>query len=89
MAGTRDLWLLSQACYRLRYATRLSMCLPALPKLKENMLGVRFEDLDEVEDAGARAVRLYERRCLATGKQKLPSKWRSVTEHKGRYSDRF
>ena len=42
------------------------------PRLKENMRGVSFEDLEELEDAVAGQVRMYERGCLATGIQKLP-----------------
>ena len=42
------------------------------PRLKENMLGVRFEDLEELKDAMGEQVWMYERGCLAMGIQKLP-----------------
>ena len=55
------------------------------PRLKENMRRVKFEDLEELEDAVAEQVRRYERVCLATGVQKLPSRWRPLIDHKGHY----
>ena len=47
--------------------------------------GGRFQDLEELEDAEAEHFRMYERGCLASRIQKLPSRWKSVTEHKGHY----
>jgi hypothetical protein len=55
------------------------------PKLKENMRGIRYDDLDELEVAMVEQVRAYERGCLATGIEDLPNSWTSVVDHKGYY----
>lgn len=39
--------------------------------------GVKFEDFEEIQDAVAEQVRMYEHRCLATGIHKVPSRWKS------------
>ena len=57
--------------------------------LKATMRGSRFEDLEELEATVAAQVRMYEGGCLTTGIQKLPSRWRSVIEHKGNYFEEF
>ena len=62
------------------YSPDLSPCdFDLFPRLKENMRGVRFKDLEELKDAVANQVRIYEHGCLATGIQKLPRRWSSVT----------
>ena len=60
-----------------------------VPRLKENMQGCIFEDIEEQEDVVTEQVRMYERVWLATGIQKLPSRLRSVTEQKGHYFKGF
>ena len=68
------------------YSPDVSSCdCDLFPRSKENVRGVRIEDFKELEDAMAEQVRLYERGCLTTGMQKLPSRWRSVIGHKGHY----
>lgn len=54
-------------------------------KLKEPMRGVRFDDLEELEQAVADQVRHMNLRCLATGVAKLSARWKSVIEKKGCY----
>ena len=55
------------------------------PRLKENMRVVSFEDLEELEDAVAEQVRMYERGCLATGNTEAAE----VIKHKGNYFEGF
>lgn len=71
------------------YSPDLSQCdFELFHRLKENMGGVRFVDLEELEDVVAEHVRMYERGCLATGIQ-LASRWRSVIELKRHYLEGF
>ena len=61
------------------YSPNLSPCdYDLFARLKENMRVVRTEVLEELEDAVAEQVRLYERGCPTTGIQKLLSRWRWV-----------
>ena len=57
-----------------------------LPKIQR---GIRFEDIEKLEDAMAEQVPMSEPGCLATGIQKLPTRCRSVIEHKGHYFEGF
>lgn len=55
------------------------------PKPKENLRGIRFDSLEEVESAAAAQVRHTNNSCLATGVARLPSRWRAVIKKKGHY----
>lgn len=55
------------------------------PKLKENLRGIRFENLEELESAAAAQVRHINNCCLATGVARLPTRWRAVIQKKGHY----
>jgi hypothetical protein len=55
------------------------------PKLKENMRGIRYDDLDELEVAVVEQVRANERGCLAAGTEDLSKRWTSVVDHLGYY----
>ena len=55
------------------------------PKLKEDMRGIRYNDLEELESAVATRVRVPENGCLAMGIDDLSKRWKSVTDHKGYY----
>ena len=55
------------------------------PKLKEDMRGICYYDLEELESAVAVRVRVLENGCLATGIDDLPKSWKSVTDHSGYY----
>ena len=55
------------------------------PKLKEPLRGIKFDDLDVLEEEVASQVRHMNFRCLATGVAMLPERWKSVIEHKGDY----
>ncbi len=66
------------------YSPDISPCdYDLFPKLKENMRGIRYTYLDELEVAVTDQVKVYERGCLATGIEKLLSRWASVIRHKG------
>ena len=79
-----------ETLYHPPYSSDLRPCVfDLLPRLKEDVQGVRFEDLEELEGAVAEQVRMYERGCLATGIQKLPSRWRPMIEHKGPFLEEF
>ena len=55
------------------------------PKLKEDMRGIHYNDLEELETAVATRVRVLENGCLAMGIDDLPKRWKSVIDHKGYY----
>ena len=64
--------------------------MPHLPYSPDiNMRGVTYDDLKDLEVAVAEQVRVYERGCLATGIEALPSRLQSVIEPKGNYFERF
>ena len=68
------------------YFPDISPCnLDLFPKIKEDMRGIRYSDLDELEVAVAERVKVVERSCLATGIDDLPKRWQSVIDHKGYY----
>ena len=68
------------------YFPDISTCdFDPFPKLKEDMRGIRYNDLEELESAVAARVRVLENGCLATGKDDLPKRWKSVTDHKAYY----
>ena len=46
-------------------------------------------NLDELEAAVAKQVRVYEHGCLATGASMIPHCWNSLIEHKGQYFEGF
>ena len=54
-------------------------------KVRENMRGVRYDDLQELEVAVYGHVKKFEHDCLATRNWNRRSSkiWRSVIEHKG------
>ena len=52
------------------------------PKLKEDMRGIRYNDLEELESAVATRMKVLENGCLATGIDDLPKRWKSVIDHK-------
>ena len=58
-------------------------------KLKENMRGIRYSDLEDFEAAVATQVRVYECGCLAMSIEDLPKRWTSVMEYKGYYFEGF
>ena len=55
------------------------------PKLKENLRGIRFENLEELEAAASAQIRHINHCCLATGVAKLPTRWHEVIQKKGHY----
>ena len=59
------------------------------PKKKEDLRGIRYSDLDELEVVVAKRVKVVERTCLATGIDDLPMRWQSVIDHKGYYFERM
>lgn len=68
------------------YSPDLSPCdFDLFPKLKEPLRGIRYTDLDELEEAVATEVRRITRGCLATGIRGLPRRWESVIKAKGGY----
>ena len=68
------------------YSPDISPCdFDLFPKLKEDMRGIRYNDLDELESAMAARVRVLENGCLATGIDDLLKRWKSVTDHKDYY----
>ena len=70
----------------LPYSPDISPCdFDLFPKINEDMRGIPFSDLDELEVAVAERVKVVERSCLATGIDDLPKRWQSVIDHKGYY----
>ena len=68
------------------YSPDLSPCdFDLFPKLKEDMRGIRYTDIEALELAVAARVRVIENSCLATGIADLPKRWKSVIDHKGCY----
>lgn len=55
------------------------------PKVKENLRGVRFANLEELEAATAAEVQRIKSGCLETGIANLPLRWNMVIEMKGHY----
>ena len=55
------------------------------PKLKERLWGIRFDDLNVLEEEVTGQMRHMNFCCLATGIVMLPERWKSITEHKGDY----
>lgn len=54
-------------------------------KLKESLRGIRFDDLDILEERVANEVRQINFGCLATGVRDLPHRWNSVIMKNGCY----
>ena len=54
-------------------------------KLKEDMRGIHYNDLEALESAVRVRVRVLENGCLAMGIDDLPKRWTSVIDHKGYY----
>ena len=52
------------------------------------MRGIRYCDLDKLENALAERVKVVKRSCLATGLDDLPKRWQSVIDHNGYYFKR-
>lgn len=68
------------------YSPDLSPCdFDLFPKLKEPLRGIRYTDLNELEEAVATEVRHITRRCLATGIRALPRRWELAMKAKGCY----
>ena len=68
------------------YSPNISPCdFDLFPKIKEVIKGIRYSNLDELEVAVAKRVKVVERSCLATGIDDLPKQWQSVIDHKGYY----
>ena len=66
------------------YSPDISPCdFDLFPKLKEDMMGICYYDLEELESAVAVRVRVLENSYLATGIDGLPKRWKSVTDHNG------
>ena len=58
------------------YSLDISPCdFDLFPKLKEDMRGIRYNDLEEHESAVATRMRVLENDCLATGIDDLPKRW--------------
>ncbi len=55
------------------------------PKLKEPLRGIRYNDLDQLQDAVTAGVRRIDSGCLATGIAALPHRWQLVINHEGSY----
>ena len=55
------------------------------PKLKEQLQGIRYDDLDILYDAVNAVTRDMNRRCLATGVGALPRRWESTIKAVGDY----
>ena len=63
------------------YSRDLSPCdFDLFPELNKPLIGIRFEDLDEVKVAVAREVRRIFSGCLATRIGDLPNRWNAVIE---------
>lgn len=55
------------------------------PKLKETLRGIRFHDLDSLQEEVANQIRAINFGCLATGVRDLPRRWTKVIQQKGCY----
>ena len=65
------------------YSADKSSCnFDLFPKLKEDMRGIRYNDLEEFESAVASRVRVLENGCLATGIGYLPKRWKTKGKRK-------
>jgi len=53
------------------------------------MRGITYDDLKYLEVTAAEQGSVYERGCLVTGIEALPSRWQSVIHHKGNYFEGF
>ena len=55
-------------------------------RLKNNLPGIRFENLEELEAAASAQIRHVNDCCLATGVAKLQTRWHEVIQKKRYYS---
>ena len=55
------------------------------PKLKETLRGIRFNDLDSLQEEVAIQIRAINSGCLATGVRDLPRRWTKVIQQRGCY----
>ena len=63
------------------YSPDISPCdFDLFPKLKEDMRGICYYGLEELESAVAVRVRVLENDRLATGIDDLPKKWKSAID---------
>lgn len=68
------------------YSPGISPCdIDLFPKLKEDMRGIRFNDLEELESAVAARVRVLDSGCLARSIDDLPIRRKSVIDQKGHF----
>ena len=59
------------------YSPDISPCdFDLFPKLKEDMRGIRYNYLEELESAVAVRVRVLENGCLTMGIDDLPKRWK-------------